>query len=206
MQVYTTETEQVDAIKRFFITNGKYLAVGLVLGIGALIGWRYWQTHQTNQLHETAAAFEELNKSLASGSKESVVAVEKFANETNNIYGVMAELELAKHTIGQNDLAQAEKNLLVATGKAKDEDMQSLTNLRLARVQLAEDKTDAALKTLELVKGKGWLVAAEDIRGDILVKKGDIAGARAAYSKGLESDGPQVMKDFIKIKLNNISN
>ncbi|PHM46702.1 YfgM family protein [Xenorhabdus miraniensis] len=206
MQVYTTETEQVDAIKRFFVTNGKYLAVGLVLGIGALVGWRYWQTHQTNQLHETAAKFEKLNKSLALGSKEDVAAADKFANETNNIYGVMADLELAKHAIGKNDLAQAEKNLLAASGKATDEDMKTLSNLRLARVQLAEDKTDAALKTLELVKGKGWLVVAEDIRGDILAKKGDIAGARAAYSKGLESDGPQSMKDFIKIKLNNLSN
>ncbi|MBC8948340.1 MULTISPECIES: YfgM family protein [Xenorhabdus] len=206
MQVYTTETEQVDAIKRFLSTNGKYLAVGLVLGIGALLGWRYWQSHQTNQLHNTAAVFEELNKSLASGSKENVVAVEKFANETGNVYGVMADLELAKQAIAQNDLAQAEKNLLAASGKAKDENMQALSNLRLARVQLAEDKAEVALKTLDLVKGKGWQVMVEDIRGDILAKKGDIAGARAAYSTGLGLDGPQVIKDFMKIKLNNLSN
>ncbi|MBD1228025.1 YfgM family protein [Xenorhabdus griffiniae] len=206
MQVYTTETEQVDAIKRFFSTNGKYLAVGLVLGIGVLLGWRYWQTHQTNQLHNTAAVFEDLNKSLASGSKENVVAVEKFANETDNVYGVMADLELAKQAVAQNDLAQAEKNLLAASGKAKDENMQAVSNLRLARVQLAEDKTDVALKTLDLVKGKGWQVMVEDIRGDILAKKGDIAGARAAYSTGLGLDGPQVIKDFMKIKLNNLSN
>ncbi|OKP03963.1 YfgM family protein [Xenorhabdus eapokensis] len=206
MQVYTTETEQVDAIKRFLSTNGKYLAVGLVLGIGALLGWRYWQSHQTNQLHNTAAVFEELNKSLASGSKEHVAAVEKFANETNNVYGVMADLELAKQAVAQNDLAQAEKNLLAASGKAKDENMQALSNLRLSRVQLAEDKADVALKTLDLVKGKGWQIMVEDIRGDILAKKGDIAGARAAYSTGLGLDGPQVIKDFMKIKLNNLSN
>ncbi|MDX7988893.1 tetratricopeptide repeat protein [Xenorhabdus sp. 12] len=206
MEVYTTETEQVDAIKRFFVTNGKYLAVGLILGIGALVGWNYWKGHQTNQLYETAASFEKMNKSLASGSKESIAAAEKFANETNNIYGVMTDLELAKQAVEQNNLAQAEKNLLAASGKAKDGDMQSIANLRLARVQLAEDKTDAALKTLEQVKGKGWMVVVEDIRGDVLAKKGDIAGARAAYSKGLGAEGPQIMKEFMKIKLNNLSN
>ncbi|PHM46231.1 membrane protein [Xenorhabdus mauleonii] len=206
MEVYTTETEQVDAIKRFFATNGKYLAVGLILGIGALIGWNYWKGHQTNQLYETAESFEKMNKSLVSGSKESIAAAETFANETNNIYGVMTDLELAKQAVEQNNLAQAEKNLLAASGKAKDGDMQSIANLRLARVQLAEDKTDAALKTLEQIKGKGWVVAVEDIRGDILAKKGDIAGARAAYSNGLGADGPQIMKDFMKIKLNNLSN
>ncbi|CDM89154.1 YfgM family protein [Xenorhabdus bovienii] len=205
MEVYTTETEQIDVIKRFFANNGKYLAVGLVLGIGALAGWHYWQSHQTNQLQDTAATFEKLNKSLESGSKESVVATEKFANETNNIYGVMADVDLAKRAVEQNDLAQAEKRLLAAAGKVKDEDMQALSNIRLARVQFAEDKTDAALKTLEQVKGKGWLVAVENIRGDILTKKGNIAGARAAYSKGLEADGPQPLKSSIQIKLNNLS-
>lgn len=186
MQVYSTETEQVDAMKRFFSTNGKYLAIGLVLGIGALLGWRYWQTHQTNQLHNTAVVFEELNKSLASGSKENVVAVEKFADETNNVYGVMADLELAKQAIAQNDLAQAEKNLLAASGKAKDGNMQALSNLRLARIQLAEDKTDVALKTLDLVKGKGWQVMVEDIRGDILAKKGILLAHVQPIPQGLD--------------------
>ncbi|CDL86796.1 YfgM family protein [Xenorhabdus cabanillasii] len=206
MEAYTTETEQVDAIKRFFVNNGKYIAVGLVLGIGAIVGWRYWQSHQTNQLQDTAVQFEQLNKSLASGSKESITAVEKFANETNNIYGVMTDMELAKHAADKNDLAQAEKYLLVASGKAKDQNMVDLSNIRLARVQLAEDKTDAALKTLEQVKSKGWQLVAEDIRGDILAKKGNIKGAREAYSNGLNAQGSQVLKSMIQIKLDNLSN
>ncbi|WP_340621099.1 YfgM family protein [Xenorhabdus siamensis] len=206
MEAYTTETEQVDAIKRFFVNNGKYIAVGLVLGIGAIVGWRYWQSHQTNQLQDTAVQFEQLNKSLASGSKESITAVEKFANETNNIYGVMTDMELAKHAADKNDLAQAEKYLLVASGKAKDQNMVDLSNIRLARVQLAADKTDAALKTLEQVKSKGWQLIAEDIRGDILAKKGNIKGAREAYSNGLNAQGSQVLKSMIQIKLDNLSN
>ncbi|MCC8367305.1 tetratricopeptide repeat protein [Xenorhabdus sp. PB61.4] len=206
MEVYTTETEQVDAIKRFFVNNGKYIAVGLVLGIGAIVGWRYWQSHQTNQLQDTATAFEQMNQSLASGSKEGISAAEKFANETNNIYGVMADMELAKHVADKNDLAQAEKYLLTASGKAKDQDIQALSDIRLARIQLAEDKTDAALKTLEQVKSKGWQVITEDIRGDILAKKGDIAGAREAYSRGLESQGAQALKERMQVKLDNLSN
>ncbi|MBD2815160.1 tetratricopeptide repeat protein [Xenorhabdus sp. Flor] len=206
MEAYTTETEQVDAIKRFFVNNGKYIAVGLVLGIGAIVGWRYWQSHQTNQLQDTAVQFEQLNKSLASGSKESITAVEKFANETNNIYGVMTDMELAKHAADKNDLAQAEKYLLVASGKAKDQNMVDLSNIRLARVQLAEGKTDAALKTLEQVKSKGWQLVAEDIRGDILAKKGNIKGAREAYSNGLNAQGSQALKSMIQIKLDNLSN
>ena len=40
MEIYENEHDQVDAIKRFFVENGKALVVGVVLGIGALVGWR----------------------------------------------------------------------------------------------------------------------------------------------------------------------
>jgi predicted negative regulator of RcsB-dependent stress response len=206
VEVYTTETDQINAIKHFFVNNGKYLAVGIVLGIGAIVGWNYWQSHQTNQLQDTATAYEKINTSLASGSKEGITAAEKFANETNNIYGVITDMQLAKHAVDENNLAQAEKYLLLASGKTKDPDMLALTNIRLARVQLAEDKTDAALKTLEQVKSTGWQVAVNDLRGDILAKKGNIKGAREAYSSGLTAQGSQALKMLMQIKLDNLSN
>ena len=42
MELYNNENDQVDALKRFFAENGKALAVGVILGVGALVGWRYW--------------------------------------------------------------------------------------------------------------------------------------------------------------------
>lgn len=43
MEIYENENDQVEAVKRFFAENGKALAVGVILGVGALIGWRYWK-------------------------------------------------------------------------------------------------------------------------------------------------------------------
>ncbi|MBS9441898.1 YfgM family protein [Photorhabdus heterorhabditis] len=205
MEVYTNENEQVDVIRRFFANNGKAMLFGLVLGAGALIGWRYWQSHQTNQLQASAEAFEQVNRGLISGVKESHAAAEKFASEANNSYGVMAHMQLAKLAVEKNELAKAEQFLSTAVEQTKNEDLQALVNIRLARVQLAEGKADVALKTLELVKGSGWVAVAEDIRGDALLKKGDLAGARAAYTKGLGSDSPQAIKSMLNLKLNNLS-
>ncbi|WP_234879047.1 YfgM family protein, partial [Salmonella enterica] len=47
MEIYENEHDQVDAIKRFFAENGKALAVGVILGVGALVGWRYWSSDLT---------------------------------------------------------------------------------------------------------------------------------------------------------------
>ena len=53
--------------------------------------------------------------------------------------------------------------------------------MRLARVQLQMKQADAALKTLDSIKGEGWTAIVADLRGEILLSKGDKQGARAAW-------------------------
>jgi predicted negative regulator of RcsB-dependent stress response len=49
--------------------------------------------------------------------------------------------------------------------------------MRLARVQLQLKQPDAALKTLDSIKGEGWTAIVADLRGEILLSKGDKQGA-----------------------------
>lgn len=205
MEVYTTENEQVDALRRFFAENGKALAVGVVLGIGALVGWRYWQSHQNTSMMEASQSYEQASVALASGKADDVAAAEKFIQANSNSYGVFAALQLAKHFADQGDFAKAEQQLVVAQSHAKDDNLLASVNLRLARVQLQEKKLDEALKTLEGVKGEGWISMMQDVRGDVLLAKGDIAGAREAYSKGIESNASQALAAVMRMKLNNLS-
>ncbi|KFK96775.1 MULTISPECIES: YfgM family protein [unclassified Serratia (in: enterobacteria)] len=205
MEVYTTENEQLDAVRRFFSENGKALAVGVVLGVGALLGWRYWQSHQNASMMAASDAYQQANEQLAAGKADGVAAEEKFIQANSNSYGVLAALQLAKHFVEQNDFAKAEQQLVVAQGQTKDESLLAIINLRLAHVQLQEKKLDEALKTLDGVKGEGWLAMAQDVRGDVLLAKGDIKGAREAYSKGIESNPSQALAGLMRMKLNNLS-
>ncbi len=62
---------------------------------------------------------------------------------------------------------------------APDDNLKSVINMRLARVQLQLKKPDEALKTLEgTLKVKAAAIVA-DLRGEILLNKGDKQGARA---------------------------
>lgn len=54
-----------------------------------------------------------------------------------------------------------------------DENLKAVINLRLARVQLQLKQADAALKTLDAVKGEGWTAIVADLRGEALLSKGD---------------------------------
>ncbi len=58
--------------------------------------------------------------------------------------------------------------------------------MRLARVQLQMKQADAALKTLDSIKGEGWTAIVADLRGEILLSKGDKQGARAAWEAGVK--------------------
>lgn len=205
MEVYTTENEQVDALRRFFAENGKALAVGIVLGIGALVGWRYWQNHQSASMMAASESYEQTSMVLAAPKSADVTAAEKFIQANSNNYGVLAAMQLAKYFVDQGDFAKAEQQLLTAQSNVKDENLLALINLRLARVQLQEKKLDEALKTLEGVKGEGWMTMMQDVRGDVLLAKGDSKGAREAYSKGIESNASPALTAMMRIKLNNLS-
>jgi predicted negative regulator of RcsB-dependent stress response len=58
VEIYENENDQVDALKRFFAENGKALAVGVILGVGALVGWRYWNNHQAGYRARRVSGYE----------------------------------------------------------------------------------------------------------------------------------------------------
>jgi len=205
VEVYTTENEQVDAVRRFFAENGKALAVGVVLGIAALGGWRYWQSHENTALTEASASYQQASSALADNKADGVAGLQKFAENNSNSYGVFAALELAEHFVQAKDFTNAEKQLTQASQLSKDDNLVSLVNYRLARVQLQENKLDDALKTLDNVKGDGWMAMQQEVRGDVLLAKGDTKGARDAYSKGLDSKPSQTLQTMLRMKLNNLS-
>lgn len=206
MEVYSTENEQVDAIKQFFKNYGLTIVLAAVIGFGGVFGWKYWQSHQTNRLQESADAFATVSEALAKPTPENIALAEKFVTETNDIYGALASLELAQIAIDANDLVSGERHLTNAVAKVKNDAFADMLNLRLARVQLALDKTDAALVSLEQVKGKAWNGMKNYIRGDVLAKKGDNTGATTAYRSALTDENAGAIRSLVELKLNNLSN
>jgi len=205
VEIYENENDQVDAVKRFFAENGKALAIGVVLGIGALVGWRYWTGHQDDSVRASSLTYEKAVSGIRADKPETLTAVEKFAAENQNTYGALASLELAQQFVDKNDLAKAEANLQQGLKNTRDENLQALINLRLARVQVQQKQADAALKTLDAIKGEGWVAVVADLRGEALLSKGDKQGARDAWSKGVESNTSPALREMMQMKINNLS-
>ena len=191
METFNNENDQVDALKRFFAENGKALAVGVILGIGALVGWRYWTSHQQDTARDASLAYEKATSALKSNTPEVLSGAEKFAADNKNTYGAFA--------------SNAEKQLQQGLAAASDDNLKSVISMRLARVQLQMKQADAALKTLDSIKGEGWTAIVADLRGEILLSKGDKQGARAAWEAGVKSDASPALSEMMRMKMNNLS-
>ncbi|WP_436856725.1 YfgM family protein [Citrobacter tructae] len=205
MEIYENENDQVEAIKRFFAENGKALAVGVILGVGALIGWRYWTSHQTESARSASQSYQSVVTEIGSGNADKLSAAEKFAAENKNTYGALASMELAQQFVDQNQLDKAATQLQQGLAATSDENLKAVITLRLARVQVQLKQADTALKTLDTVKGEGWAAIVADLRGEALLSKGDKQGARSAWEAGINSKASPALSEMMQMKINNLS-
>ena len=205
MEIYENENDQVDAIKRFFAENGKALAAGGSLGVGARLGGRYWTSHQTEAARSASLAYQNAVTAVSAGKPDSISAAEKFATENKNTYGALASMELAQQFVDQNELEKAAAQLQQGLAATSDENLKAVINLRLARVQVQLKQADTALKTLDTVKGEGWAAIVADLRGEALLSKGDKQGARSAWEAGVKSDASPALSEMMQMKINNLS-
>ena len=196
MEIYENEHDQVDAVKRFFAENGKALVVGVILGVGALVGWRYWNNHQADSARGSSLNYENTVSAIRADQPQTLTAAEKFAADNKNTYGALAALEVAQQYVDKNELDKA---------AASDENLKAVINLRLARIQVQQKKADDALKTLDTIKGEGFAAIVADLRGEALLSKGDKAGARKAWQAGVDSKASPALSEMMQMKINNLS-
>lgn len=69
MEIYNTEEQQVEAIKRFFREHGLSMVAGIVIGLGGLYGFRFYQAKQLEAQQAQSAAYAVLvDKAAAEGA------------------------------------------------------------------------------------------------------------------------------------------
>ena len=58
---YTIEEEQeLNQLKEWWKDNGKTIIAAFILGVGGMLGWRYWQSYQANQIMQASAEYDAL--------------------------------------------------------------------------------------------------------------------------------------------------
>ena len=208
-----TEEEQIELLKKWWNENGKAIVIGVVTAVVLFLGWQTWHSHQQARNEAAADIFQQMITAAESsdGAVKAVELAEQLRKDYSaTVYGVFAALQLAKDAVVANNLPRAVMLLEWAQSQHPDASLQPLISFRLAKVQYAQGDLDKALASLSGIKdGSEWLVAAAELRGDILQAQEKPDAARESYKvaiKALDASGDQEQRTNLEIKLSGLKN
>ncbi|MCM0612263.1 tetratricopeptide repeat protein [Marinobacter sediminum] len=207
-----TEEEQVQAIKDWWKNNGSSLLIGIGAALAIVFGWQAWQNHQAEQRAEAANQFANLLNAYSNQadetSGETVTFVAKTLREdyTDSAYAIYGNLILARQKLTDGDAAGAVESLQWALDKAAGHQALALVvRNRLARAQFASGNYDEALATInEASDSDAFDPVFSELKGDILLAKGDQDGAREAYLAAREQSQQQGRSGILELKLSDL--
>ena len=207
MDIYRTEEEQIEAVKGWWQENGKSIIAGIVIGLGAIFGWRGWQNHTALQAEAASTLYQQMINASQSGERDDikVYADRIMADHGASAYGLFAGLMLARLAAEAGDLAGAEGHLRRVLEDNDEAGMAHIARLRLARVLIARARLEEALSLLQVDDRASFAARYEELKGDIFVRQGKKQEARAAYEAALlEVDMGAGLQSVLELKLDEL--
>ncbi|EON92364.1 hypothetical protein MARLIPOL_06424 [Marinobacter lipolyticus SM19] len=207
-----TEEEQVQAIKDWWKKNGSSLLLGIGAALAIVFGWQAWQNHQMQQRTEAANQFANLLNAYSSQSDEqsgetvAYVASKLQKEYADSAYAAYGMLILARQQLlDEGDTDAAIASLEWASANVEEGSALSyIIRSRLARAQFAAEQYDTALNTLDGAgDNESFAAIYSELRGDILLAKGDRDGAREAYLAAREQS-QQGRSGVLELKLSDL--
>ncbi|MBM7073720.1 hypothetical protein SOPP22_10190 [Shewanella sp. OPT22] len=204
MEIYSSEEQQVEAIKRFWSEYGTPIIIGAVVGLGGLYGWNFYSDHKSGLAENASDAYSAamVNKTDPATLAGDIAKFDKDHDQKG--YQAMLQLTLAKAAIDANDLEKAETALKAVLTEKPGQGLEEVATMRLARVQAELGKTSEALTTLSQVTSDSFAAQRDELKGDLFVRQGDLAQAKDAYEAAMGS-GENAANPVLKMKLDNLT-
>jgi len=203
---YTSEQEQVESLKRWWKANGPSIVVGIALSAALVIGGKWWLARQQDQAELVSGQSEQVLQEAQKGN--GAAALERggrlLQSSASSSYAAMTALVLAKLKVDQGDLEGTRYYLQWVLDHASDESLKDVARLRLAQALLAKGDMVGALQTVGAVNAKFFPVAAQELKGDILLAMGKRDEARAAYGAAIAANTGGADQTHLQMKLTEV--
>jgi predicted negative regulator of RcsB-dependent stress response len=183
VEEYLSEREQWERIKAWLRENGLWIIAGVVVGAAGLGGWHWYQDYLDSVGSQASAKYTQVMQAFEKGDRTTafVLLGELERDYASSPYVDQAKLMAARVYVDGGDLDKAAGELQAVTERSKDTELALLALLRLARVQIAQNKADMALATLNGLKAGAFEPRYHEVLGDAYYAKGDKANALKEY-------------------------
>lgn len=200
MSEYETEEQQVEALKKWWKENSASIIVGLLVGVSALFGWRYYGDQQNAHALQASNLYMQITQSIALNNVDdkTIDISNQLVNEYSSTpYAALASLALAKTEYEKDNVEGAVAQLELAIKLANEDTIKQIANLRLVSIYIEQKKYDEAASLLNIVHSDVYDAQYEEVRGDLHAAKGEAAQARVAYDKAIDLLGAEASKWLI---------
>ena len=165
-----TDEETVELIREWLQQYGLTIIIGLVIGLGAIGGYRYWQNSQETQSANESTQLDTLLQALEKNDlKAAAVPYDSLLKAGGDI-SALASLNMAAayQKAGQKEEALTALKLAAAS---PDKLVAQSALWQQAQYQIDNNEYDAALQTVDGLKDSAYAAQAAALQGIILEKQ-----------------------------------
>ena len=190
MDEYLTEKEQWERVTAWLRENGLWIVAGVVVGALGIGGWQWWTAHVDKIDADASEKYEQLQTDLGKNDRTGALIL---MGDLERDYGStpyvdQGHLALARSYVEGNELDKAATTLRSVLDHSKDKQLALVARVRLARVQVAQQKPDDALASLDGVDPGAFGALFHEVRGDAEFAKGNKAAALTEYRAAKTAD------------------
>jgi len=191
VEIYDTEEEQLEALKRWWKENGQSAIIGLIVGIAIILGWNYWNEHKLDQANQASALYDQLLKAVAADQKDSAEKLAERLQEQfkSTEYAAYSSLLQAKIKLEKGDMPAA-KTILEKLAGVPNEEISNIAKIRLVRLMMAKGEFEPALQLINDIdpaKISNFSGNYDELVGDLYVALDRLDQARSSYQKAIEN-------------------
>jgi len=207
VEIYETEEEQVEALKRWWKENGASLIVGVIMALVLVGAWNLWKDYQQDKANQASALYHQLLKSESAAKFDSTekIAQRLMDQYATTAYADFAALLLAKTKVQQGDLEAAKSVLQQLIVKTEDAEIKNVARVRLVRLMLATVEYEKGLQLIaeaDASTSEGFNGGYDELKGDLYVALGRLGEARTAYQSALRSG---LISPLLQFKMDDIT-
>lgn len=182
-----TDEETVELIREWLQQYGLTVIIGIVLGVAAISGYRWWENRNTETRYQQSAQLDDIRSAIA--AQNFVVAEKNYQllkQQHSDIAGLAALSMAAGYELLQDKNDLAEKFLQAASTDGNDLLVQQTARWQAALLAAQNGRYDEAEKLLATLRDSAYTASSFALQGYIDQKQGKWQQAVQAYQSSRE--------------------
>ena len=211
MDVYQTEEEQVESIKKWWAENSRSIIFGVGLGLISLFGWQSWQEKTHTHALEASDVYQQLAQSMKDSKFDAAILLAEEIDKTysDTPYAALAGMQKAKAQIETGDRKGAVESLEKVAAEDGNNSIQHVARVRAFRVRIGDGDMDGVITDIDSIMAEEngvnpgeFIGQYEALKGDAYRLLGDVEKARHGYIAALRN--ATLDRRLIQLKLDDL--